>query len=483
MMPSSPLSGAAVSDAPEVAAPGAGLYRRVWRWHFFAGLFCLPFIFLLASTGALYLFNQQIDEAVYADLLLRPAATAARQDTLPASRLVEQALHAEPGVARTLHWPVDAVHAVQVDVLREGAVRQVFLDPATGAVLGSMPEADRLMPLIKRIHSLTVAGNAGNALIEIVAGWVIVLVVTGAYLWWPRGRKAGVARIRPRASGRVWWRDPHAVTGAFTAVVILFLALTGMPWSLVWGAQVNGWLTANGLGTPAGVWGGVPRSTVPMASLGEVSWSLEQQMLPASSPPAAPAPDVHHGHDMPAHAEPPPQGSIGIDRATSIFAAAGLKDGYRLALPNGAEGVYSAVRLRSAQAGLRVIHLDQYSGKVLMDLGPRDVGAVARVTDWGISVHQGLEYGLPNQLLMLAGCIALMLLCVSSVVLWRKRRPAGRLAAPPRKEGDRLAAGVVAIAVGLGLVFPLLGASMLAAAVLEAAWSRARRRPVTPPTP
>ncbi len=444
-------------------APASSLHRRVWRWHFFAGLLCLPFIFLLALTGAVYLFNKQIDDVVHADLLLRPTATAS---TLPPGQLVEQALRAEPGVARALIWPPDARHTVQVDVQQQGgAVRQVFLDPASGAVLGSLVESERLMPLVKRIHSLTVAGNAGNALIEIVAGWVIVLVLSGAYLWWPRGRKTGVLRIRPQASGRVWWRDLHAVTGAFAAVVILFLALTGMPWSLVWGAQVNGWLTSQGLGTPVGVWFGAPKSNVPMSTLGQVSWSLEQQAMPASTPPA------HHGHDAAAHAAPAQQGAIGIDRAAAAFSAAGLQGGYRLVLPNGLDGVYSAVRQRSADLGLRVIHLDQYSGRVLQDIGPQDVGAVARLTDWGISVHQGLEYGLPNQLLMLAGCLALMLLCVSGVVLWWKRRPAGRLAAPPRKDGDRLALGVIVIAVCLGLVFPLLGASMLAAALVDAAWT------------
>lgn len=455
------------------ANPPSSLYRRVWRWHFFAGLLSLPFIFMLALTGAVYLFNKQIDELVHAELLLRPAAQAPDAAALPAGVLVERALRAQPGVARALHRPADPRRSVQVDVLQGGALRQVFLDPASGKVLGSLAEADRLMPLVKRIHSLTVAGKAGNALIEIVAGWVIVLVLSGAYLWWPRGRKDGVLRIRPQARGRVWWRDLHAVTGAFGAIVILFLALTGMPWSLVWGSQVNGWLTANGLGTPAGVWGGAPRSAVPMAALGEVSWSLQGQMLPASTPPpqAEHGHGGHEGHAMPAHAGPAAPGAIGIDRAAAAFAAAGLADGYRLALPNGPEGVYSALRLRSADAGLRVIHLDQYSGKLLMDIKPQDVGAVARVTDWGISVHQGLEYGLPNQLLMLAGCIALMLLCVSGVVLWWKRRPAGRLAAPPRREGDRLAAGVLAIAAGLGLVFPLLGASMLAAALIESAWS------------
>jgi len=465
-----------MSSTPMTAGPSAsGLYRRVWRWHFFAGLLCLPFIFSLTLTGAVYLFNRELDDVVYRSLLVRDeAAISANAAPLPPSELITRAEHAEGGMAKALQWPADTRHTVQVDVQQaDGAVRQVFLDPASGAVAGAMAESDRLMSLVKRIHSLTVAGNAGNVLIEVVAGWVIVLVLSGAYLWWPRGRKQGVVRIRPQAQGRVWWRDLHAVTGAFGAVVILFLALSGMPWSIVWGSQVNTWLTAHGLGVPDGTWTNLPKSRTPATALGAIPWSQEQQMLPASHA-GHESGSSHHADGATAMALPPAPSAIGPNRAAAVFAAAGMKDDYRLVLPRGASGVYSAVRLRSAHASQRVIHLDQYSGKILMDLGPADVGAVARVTEWGVSVHQGTEYGLPNQLLMLAGCIALMLLCVSGVAVWWKRRPAGQLAAPVRRDADRLAAGVVVIAVVTGLVFPLLGASMALAALLDYAWSYSR---------
>jgi len=453
--------------ATAATPPASGLYRRVWRWHFFAGLLCLPFLFTLALTGAIYLFNQEIDDVVHADLLLRSDAARSQPGMAPGSLLLARAAAAVEGRPLALYRPADDRHTVRVDMRGpDGAVMQVFLDPASGAVMGSMAEAGRLMGLVKRIHSLTVAGDAGNVLIEIVAGWAIVLVVSGAYLWWPRGRRQGVVAIRPQARGRVWWRDLHAVTGAFGAIVILFLALTGMPWSIVWGKQVNAWLSANDLGAPAGMWDKAPRSTVPASALGPLPWSLEQHRVPASSMPGHTG---HHGQAMGPQGGPG-HGAIGVDRAAALFAAAGLDKGYRLVLPADADGVYSAIRLRAQHAGLRVIHLDQYSGKVLLDLGARDVGAVAQLTDWGVSVHQGVEYGLPNQLLMLAGCIAVMLLCVTGVVMWWKRRPAGRLAAPPRKDGDRLALGVVVIAVVLGIVFPLLGISMLLAAVLETLW-------------
>ena len=43
-------------------------YRTVWRWHFYAGLFVLPFMISLAVTGALYLFRDEFDNLIHADL-------------------------------------------------------------------------------------------------------------------------------------------------------------------------------------------------------------------------------------------------------------------------------------------------------------------------------------------------------------------------------------------------------------------------------
>ena len=36
-------------------------YTSVWRWHFYAGLFCIPFAIWLASTGGIYLFKPQVE--------------------------------------------------------------------------------------------------------------------------------------------------------------------------------------------------------------------------------------------------------------------------------------------------------------------------------------------------------------------------------------------------------------------------------------
>ena len=443
------------------------LYRRVWRWHFFAGVACVPFILSLAVTGALYLFNQQIDDLVYGRTLLRQSSTA---DLAP-SRLIAQAVAAHPGQPAAITLPGDRRHNAQVDVVRPGGTLQVFVDPGTGKLAGAIDEDARIMTLVKHVHSLAIAGTAGKVVIEIVAGWIIVLIATGAYLWWPRGRTAGVVSIRPQAQGRTWWRDLHAVTGAFGAIVILFLALTGMPWSVVWGTNVNAWLTAHGLGVPVGMWAGVPKSTLRGSSLGTLPWAQQQAAVPASMDPHA----LHHGMQM---AATPVLAGVGVD---AIVAGAGVTGAYRLALPRDPHGVYSLIQMPGPVQAQRVRHFDQYSARLLLDIGGGDIGAVGRVTEWGVAVHQGLQYGWANLLVMLAGCVALVCLCVSGIVVWWKRRPAGTLAAPARKMGDRLAKGVVAIAVVLGCVFPLLGASMLVVLLLDAVASRLRAGGAPPP--
>ena len=37
-------------------------YRTVWRWHFYAGLFCIPFVLWLSLTGTIYLFKPQVEK-------------------------------------------------------------------------------------------------------------------------------------------------------------------------------------------------------------------------------------------------------------------------------------------------------------------------------------------------------------------------------------------------------------------------------------
>ena len=70
-------------------------YRAIWRWHFYAGLFCVPFVIILAISGSIFLFKPQIDawlDRPYDQLGIHGAPVSAEAQ-------VRSALAAVPGAA------------------------------------------------------------------------------------------------------------------------------------------------------------------------------------------------------------------------------------------------------------------------------------------------------------------------------------------------------------------------------------------------
>src|ERR1700704_3997006 len=57
------------------SAAGDRLYRVVWRWHFYAGMIIAPALIVVAATGALYIFKDELEAAIYPGVTyVEPAA-------------------------------------------------------------------------------------------------------------------------------------------------------------------------------------------------------------------------------------------------------------------------------------------------------------------------------------------------------------------------------------------------------------------------
>ncbi|SFH97044.1 PepSY-associated TM helix domain-containing protein [Albimonas pacifica] len=470
--PSLPAGGApARPAAAEPRAAASALYRAVWRWHFYAGLLVLPVLALLAVTGAVYLFKDEINAALHADLRrVEPRAEA----PLPPSALAAAALEAIPGTLRGYTPPAAPGLSAQVKILRADGLRDVaWVNPWTAEVLGSTWDAgaagSRAMWVARKLHSLDYVGWWGNRIVEAAAGWTLLLTATGLYLWWPRrGRRVGVLLPR-RARGRALWRDLHAVTGAWTALALVFLALTGLPWSGVWGKAFHQGAHALGLGVPDGYWSSYPLSTVPMGeALDEAPWILAPQPMPASP--------GHARHGGAAAGAPAPAAPAMLDEVVARAEALGLAPGWTLDAPTTAEGVFTASAFPDAVSGQRVVHFDRYTGEALVDMGLEDLGALGRAAEWGISVHMGQEFGRANQLAMLLACLAILLTTVSAAAMWWKRRPAGGLGAPRPPQDWRAPRAILAAAVVAGMLFPLVGLSLVAMLAIDLALPHALRR-------
>ncbi|WCE05021.1 PepSY domain-containing protein [Pseudoxanthomonas sp. JBR18] len=466
---------AALATTTRRGIGAASLYRAVWRWHFYAGLLVLPFLAWLALTGAGFVYHKPLDRLVHhALLVVQPSATQATPQ-----RIADAALAAQPGQVFRYTTPAQADASAEVGVITAtGARRVVYVDPADARVLGSLPDRGTFGWTLRRLHSLDLLGAWASALIELAAGWTILLVLTGVYLWWPRGRTGGVVTVRGRPTQRLFWRDLHAVLGIGAGAAVLFLALTGMPWSWLWGAQVNQWVNGHNFGYPAGVRVQVPMSQARLAQTTVPAWSLAQARLPQSMPKDAMAdmPGMNHPGHARSAGTAPQVGAIGLDRALAIFAARGIGAGYSVSMPQGARGVYTASLYNGHLDQQRVIHLDQYSGKVLLDMDYADYGPVAKAFEWGINVHMGDEFGNANRLLLVLACACTLLLCVSAAVMWWKRRPRAGLGVPPLPAQPRALKMVVALLAVGGVLFPLVGVSLLLVLVFDLGWMQRRQR-------
>lgn len=443
--------------AGDASRPASDLYRAVWRWHFYAGLLVLPFLISLAVTGSLYLFRDEIDAIVHADLKrVEPSDQAA---AVAPSAMVSAALAAYPGTAVKFTDPATPTSSAEITIESTGGEKlAVYVDPYGGQVLGSLPDRGTVMWTIRYLHSLRYFGTFARALIEIAAGWSILLVATGVYLWWPRRQTGGVLSVRGKPKRRVFWRDTHAVTGIFVGSFIVFLAFTGMPWSNIWGGKVNEWANSGNFGYPAGVFVDVPMSQDHANHIAQTSWSLEQAQVPQSTTASSPP--------------------IGLDNAVDIFNELGLSRGYAVSLPAGTSGVYSGSVYPDDLTKQRIIHLDQYSGEPLLDVSYADYGPLAKWMEWGINVHMGQQFGLANQLALLAACMAIVVLAVSAAVMWWKRRPVGSLGVPPAPTDRRVLRGLLVLLAAGGILFPLVGLSLIVMLVIDQALLRIPRRSI-----
>ncbi|KTE21320.1 hypothetical protein ATE67_08470 [Sphingopyxis sp. H050] len=413
------------------------LYRTIWRWHFYAGLFVIPFVLMLSLTGAAYLFKPQIDR--WEERAWRGLPTAGAVD---ADAQVAAALAANPG-ASFHHYriPEAAGDAAIVHVgLAGGTMRDIAVSPQ-GRVIGSADPDARWSAWLARLHGSLLAGRIGGLLVELAASWAIVMIVTGVYLWWPRGRGlAGVVWPRLSLGGRAALRDLHAVTGFWVSGLALVLLLTALPWTDIWASGFR--MVRAEMGWVAGVpdWKG---GADPHAAHDHHAMAA----APAPQTPAHRAPLAYivmraRNEHMPAPAIIQPPG------APNLFGP-----------PNG--DVWTLTTLTQNRPLVRKVGYDPETSLEVSRSGFSDKHPIDRVVGYGIAWHEGQLFGLANQLAGVATALAMMTLAISGFLMWRRRKPADALGAPqPSRDPARLK-GVAAIMLLLAAFLPLLAASLV----------------------
>lgn len=412
-------------------ANGNALYRTVWRWHFYAGLFVIPFVMLLALSGTVFLFKPQVDR--WEERAFLPATQTAY---VAPSAQIQSALAAFPGASfHSVRLPAESADAALVHLtLPDARMRDVFVAP-DGQVLGSLDAGTRITEVARRIHGQLLMGERGSWLVELAACWAIVMIITGLYLWWPRGRgPAGV--LWPRRGTPL--RDLHAVTGFWVSAFALVLLLTGLPWTSVWGGAFEamrvqmGWVK------------------------GPATWSTDGQ---GGHDHAAHDHDAMHAHTS--HYE-----LLRIDTVVAHAAEEAIAPPVVLLAPGsarfGAPSPHWVLTSGTQNRPLATsITYDRDSGAQIARESFADLHPVDRAVGYGLAWHEGALFGAVTQIIGLLTAIALVAMSVTGFLMWRRRRPAGQLGAPPLPADLRKPVFVALVVLTLAVLLPLLAASLL----------------------
>lgn len=445
------------AEAPPTTTSINKFYFIAWRWHFYAGLYVIPFLVMLAATGLIMLWiswsagigGERMSVSAQGEPLAVSVLQVAAEAAVQGGRAVQ---YVEPLAA-------DRAAAFAIETA-EGKVG-VVLNPYSGEAIETFAWRAGWYDFIGEIHGTLQLGVFGDRMIEIAASLGIVMVATGLYLHWPRNgttwRKALLPRLSAR--GRGFWKSLHGTFGLWISAILVVFLVSGLSWAGIWGeTMVQAWNTF-----PAQKWS-APLSNATHASMNhegahEVPWGLERTPLPASGSLA--------GIDA-------IKGDVTTESVVDFARSLGFAGRFQVNFPTDETGVWTISHDSMSNDGPdpaadRTIHIDQYTGNVLADVRYSEYSAYAKAMAWGIAFHEG-DLGVWNLALNTAFCISVIAMSISGLVMWWKRRPdaATRLAAPPRPRDLPLWKGAAIVVVTLGVIFPLAGAAILAVLLLDA---------------
>lgn len=421
-------------------------YRQLfWKWHLYAGWFGGPLLILIAVTGAILVFGPELDSTLRSDLWrITPPSPAASQAFVSDQSMIDTLRRTYPDESIVIYRQSEAADQPYQFALtgkrRRGGVRDVWINPYTGSIVGERMREMSLVRIAEQLHRRLLTGETGSTIIELITGWGIILSLTGVFLWWPKTLKTlkhGLTLSFQGSAYKVNWRL-HNTLGAWTAVFILLMCVTGMVFSTYAGGTYKALMDRTG--ASANIIYKPPKSTlvkdakpVPIDPL----LNLVRRELPPGTP-------------------------------------------LNVRMPNGPAASYVITTVSEHRpewrnrAAFKAWAFDQFSGAEIQRGGWHDFHLLMKLVTISKAIHYGSIFGLPTKIIAFVSCLVMPVLSVTGYLIWwwkRKKRQPGSTklatAKVPHIETRPISKWLVASLLIVGVIFPLIGASFVALMLWE----------------
>jgi uncharacterized iron-regulated membrane protein len=452
-----------------------GFRQRLWRWHFFAGIIICPFLILISITGSIYLFKAELEHWEEQRINARSAHNAAVtvKEPIGEAALLENLIAEYPAatlVRITLAKKGDST--VEFDILPKLIMHHakgesehahhdapntekltIWVDRYSGEILEVKVSEDRFLNIVKKLHSELLLGNLASYIVELVASWAIVLLISGTILWLYKGYSNGRRmEVKPskqiftpqlKINGRFNFRAVHAVVGLYISIPLMLMLLTGLPWTQLWGNSFKELKEFAGWSEPKQEWfvtlkSGKPE--LPEDTLWEIS-DNQKGMVSQS-----------WGDSE--------QSAYTLTDIASKLEVRTLEHPIYISPPKPDNGVWTVRSMPPDRSKRVTLHFDQFSAQQILRIGFEDHHPVQRVVSHGISLHEGALFGTLNKVFVLITALSTITLCVLGLMTWLKRRTANSLGIP-RKVDQNLPAKWLIIILLLCLFLPAFGVCII----------------------
>ncbi|MGI6232731.1 MAG: PepSY-associated TM helix domain-containing protein [Prevotella sp.] len=364
--------------------------QAIRKIHLYLGLFSGIIVMVIALTGALYAFADEIqtagmnrarpgrDNTVFLppDLL---AAKVRTQLTAPATTIL--------GI--TYRRPLQTAKVTCADTT--GNRRTLLVSPYTGQVVGHLHAESFFHWVIRGHRSLWLPPAVGSWVVGISTSVFVMVLLTGLWLWIPKrwSISSVMARLSVKWKGSADRRiyDLHNSLGLYILLITLPIALTGITWSFA------------------------PLSRLYYRAL--TGKELTEWNIPQSDTLARPAttqPARILWQRIVQHIKPGTWGSLRFD------------------FPQTKDGIYLIAVNPDVQRYYRQQYLffDRYTlrrlpGGGVYGLSPDRMTTGDRIFRMSYDIHSGSIASLPGRLIVMIGSLLLTTLPVTGFLLWYRR--------------------------------------------------------------
>lgn len=189
----------------------------IWL-HRWAGISLAIFAIVSALTGGLLLWSDEYQRVRYSELAF------AKNDIAPSANAIEALVAASPGPIGTIGMPRETLPGYQTYLL-DGT--QALHDAASGKLIAHWSKWETLPSLLFEAHVRLFAGETGHTIVGGVGLLLLLMLVTGIWIWWPRRKRFRASAWWPANTRNAALMKAHAAQGISVFAILAFLFFSG----------------------------------------------------------------------------------------------------------------------------------------------------------------------------------------------------------------------------------------------------------------